>query len=149
MRLKLRLEDRRRMARPPGRCRLAGTATNAGARDEGGLTPLEERGVTIMGIRDGQIAWGRLYLEDKSLISEAAIPWLPDPSRCADLSAVDGRALTEMLREEIIIERHPSKIDKDGRRHYLIRAIPYQDPDLEEERLKAVHEVRVKIVARV
>ena len=28
--------------------------------------------------------------------------------------------------DKIIIERHPSKIDKDGRRHYLIRAIPYQ-----------------------
>jgi ketosteroid isomerase-like protein len=27
-------------------------------------TPLEERGVTIMGIRDGRIAWGRLYLEE-------------------------------------------------------------------------------------
>lgn len=27
-------------------------------------TPLEMRGVTIMGIRDGQIAWGRLYLEE-------------------------------------------------------------------------------------
>ena len=37
-------------------------------------------------------------------------------------------ALTEMLVDKIIIERHPSKIDKDGRRHYLVRAIPYQDP---------------------
>jgi ketosteroid isomerase-like protein len=27
-------------------------------------TPLEERGVTILGIRDGRIAWGRLYLEE-------------------------------------------------------------------------------------
>ena len=45
--------------------------------------------------------------------------------------------------------RHPSKIDKDGRRHYLIRAIPYQDPQQEAERLKAVHEARVKIVPRV
>ena len=35
-------------------------------------------------------------------------------------------------------ERHPSKIDKDGRRHYIIRAIPYQDPQQEAERLKAV-----------
>lgn len=25
---------------------------------------MDERGVTIMGIRDGQIAWGRLYLEE-------------------------------------------------------------------------------------
>jgi hypothetical protein len=46
-------------------------------------------------------------------------------------------------------ERHRSKIDKDGRRHYLIRAIPYQDPQQEAERLKAVHEARVKIVPRV
>ena len=55
-----------------------------------------------------------------------------------DLSAVDRRALTEMLVDKIIIERQPSKIDKDGRRHYLIRAIPYQDPQREAERLKAV-----------
>src|SRR5437870_4035522 len=27
-------------------------------------SPLEERGVTIVGIRDGRIAWGRLYLEE-------------------------------------------------------------------------------------
>jgi hypothetical protein len=45
--------------------------------------------------------------------------------------------------------RHPSKIDKDGRRSYLIRAIPYQDPQQEAERLKVVHEARVKIVPRV
>ena len=74
----------------------------------------------------------------------------PDPSLAwEDLSAVDRRALTEMLVDKIIIERHPSKIDKDGRRHYLIRAIPYQDPQQEAERLKAVHEARVKIVPRV
>jgi hypothetical protein len=42
-------------------------------------------------------------------------------------------------------ERHPSKIDKDGRRHYTIRAIPYQDPRQEAERLKAA---RVKIIPR-
>ena len=53
------------------------------------------------------------------------------------------------LVDKIVIERHPSKIDKDGRRHYLIRAIPYQDPQQEAERLKAVHEARVKIVPRV
>ena len=46
-------------------------------------------------------------------------------------------------------ERYPRKIDKDGKRHYLIRAIPYQDPQMEAERLKAVHEARVKIVSRV
>ncbi|MDP9233295.1 MAG: nuclear transport factor 2 family protein [Actinomycetota bacterium] len=33
-----------------------------GTKEDG--TPLEERGVTIMGIRDGRIAWGRLYMED-------------------------------------------------------------------------------------
>ena len=66
-----------------------------------------------------------------------------------DLSAVDRRALAELMVDKIIIERHPSKIDKDGRRHYLIRAIPYQDPQQEAERLKAVHEARVKIVPRV
>jgi len=27
-------------------------------------TPLEERGVIIMGIRDGRIAWGRLYADE-------------------------------------------------------------------------------------
>ena len=51
--------------------------------------------------------------------------------------------------DKIVIERHPSKIDKDGSRRYLIPAIPYQDPQQEAERLKAVHEARVKIVPRV
>ena len=64
-----------------------------------------------------------------------------------------GRPLSPVnhpkLVDKIIIPRHPSKIDKDGRRHYLIRAIPYQDPQQEAERLKAVHEARVKIVPRV
>ena len=41
------------------------------------------------------------------------------------------------------------KIDKDGRRHYTIRTIQCQDPQQEAERLKAVHEARVKIVPRV
>ena len=50
--------------------------------------------------------------------------------------------------DKIIIERRPSKIDNDGKRHYLIRAIPYQDPEQEAERLKAVHQARVKIVPR-
>jgi hypothetical protein len=54
-----------------------------------------------------------------------------------------------MLVEKIVIASHPHKIDKDGRRHYLIRAIPYQDPLQEAERLEAVHEARVKIVPRV
>jgi hypothetical protein len=50
---------------------------------------------------------------------------------------------------KITIEPRPSKIDKDGRRRYLIRAIPYQDPEMEAERLKVVHEAWVKIVSRV
>jgi hypothetical protein len=40
-------------------------------------------------------------------------------------------------------------MDKDGKCYYLIRAIPYQDPEREAARLKAVHEARVKIVPRV
>ncbi|MFL6043780.1 MAG: hypothetical protein ACJ72M_01520 [Propionibacteriaceae bacterium] len=54
-----------------------------------------------------------------------------------------------MLVDKIVIAPHPHKIDRDGRRHYLIRAIPYQDPQQEAERLKAVHGARVKIVPRV
>jgi ketosteroid isomerase-like protein len=33
-----------------------------GTKENG--TPLEERGVIILGIRDGRIAWGRLYVEE-------------------------------------------------------------------------------------
>jgi hypothetical protein len=40
-------------------------------------------------------------------------------------------------------------MDAAGRRHYTIRAIPYQDAQRDAERLKAVHEARVKIVPRV
>lgn len=50
--------------------------------------------------------------------------------------------------DKIVITPHPHKII-DGRRHYTIRAIPYQDPQQEAERLKAVHEARVRIVPRV
>jgi hypothetical protein len=86
--------------------------------------------------------------------SSRARAWLPtrqpDPSLAwEDLSAADRRALTKMLVDKIVIAPHPHKIDKDGRRHYLIRAIPYQDPEMEAERLKAVHEARVKIIPRV
>jgi len=38
--------------------------------------------------------------------------------------------------------------DGKRKRSYTIRAIPYQDPQQEAERLKAVHEARVKIVPR-
>jgi hypothetical protein len=95
-------------------------------------------------------AHDQLAREHNRLASEAAMPELPDPSLAwEDLSAEDRRALTEMLIDKIVIAPHPHKIDKDGRRHYLIRAIPYQDPQQEAERLKAVHEARVKIVPRV
>ncbi|HEV8421313.1 MAG TPA: nuclear transport factor 2 family protein [Actinomycetota bacterium] len=33
-----------------------------GTKEDG--APLDERGVTIVGIRDGRIEWGRLYLEE-------------------------------------------------------------------------------------
>ena len=54
----------------------------------------------------------------------------------------------EILGTGIVVAPHPHKI-VDGRRHYTIRAIPYQDPQQEAERLRAVHEARVKIVPRV
>jgi hypothetical protein len=99
--------------------------------------------------RELDAAHDQLAREHEHLTSEAAMPVLPDPSLAwEDLSAVDRRALTEMLVDKIIIERHPSKIDKNGTRHYLIRAIPYQDPQQGAERLKAVHKARVKIVPR-
>src|SRR4029453_14121826 len=58
--------------------------------------------------------------------SSRARAWLPtrqpDPSLAwEDLSAEDRRALTEMLVDKTVIAPHPHKIDKDGRRHYLIR----------------------------
>ena len=91
----------------------------------------------------------QLAREHNRLASEATMPELPDPSLAwEDLSAEDRRALTEMLIDKIIIYRHPNKII-DGKKHYTIRAIPYQDPDLEAEWLKAVHEARVKIVPRI
>ena len=47
----------------------------------------------------------------------------------------DEVALTELLVDKIVVAPHPHKI-VDVRRHYLIRAIPYQDPQQEAERLK-------------
>jgi len=94
-------------------------------------------------------AFDQLDREHKSLTCEAAMPELPDPSLAWEgLSSDDRRALTEMLIDKIVIAPHPHKI-VDGRRHYTIRAIPYQDPQQEAERLKAVHQARVKIVPRV
>jgi hypothetical protein len=99
--------------------------------------------------RELDAAHDQLDGEHKSLTSEAAMPELPDPSLAwEDLSTIDRRALTEMLVDKIVVAPHPHKI-VDGRRHYTIRAIPYQDPQQEAERLKAVHETRVKIVPRV
>jgi Recombinase zinc beta ribbon domain len=90
----------------------------------------------------------QLAREHKRLTSEAAMPELPDPSLAwEDLSAEDRRALTELLVDKIVIAPHPHKL-VDGRRHYTIRAIPYQDPEMDAARLKAVHEARVKIVPR-
>jgi hypothetical protein len=98
-------------------------------------------------------AHDQLAREHKRLASEAALPELPDPSLAVELawedrSSEDRRALTEMRVDKIVIAPHPHKIVY-GRRHYTIRAIPYQDPQQEAERLKAVHEARVKIVPRV
>jgi hypothetical protein len=93
-------------------------------------------------------AHDQLAREHNPLASEAAMPELPDPSLAwEDLSAGDRRALTELLVDKIVVAPHPHKI-VDGRRHYTIRAIPYQDPEMEAARLKAVHEARVKIVPR-
>jgi site-specific DNA recombinase len=95
-------------------------------------------------------AHDQLAREHNRLASEAAMPELPDPSLAwEDLSAEDRRALTELLVDKIVVAPHPHKIDEDGRRHYTIRAIPYQDPKMEVARLKAVHEARVKIVPGV
>jgi hypothetical protein len=99
-------------------------------------------------------ALDQLAREHKSLTSEAAIPELPDPSLAwEDLSSEDRRALTEMLVDKIVISQHPHVMvetpDGKRKRSYTIRAIPHQDPQQEAERLKAVHEARVKIVPRV
>ena len=66
-------------------------------------------------------------------------------------SATDVAASLADALEELSQARAPapSKIDKDGKRYDTIRAVPYQDPQQEAERLKAVHEARVKIVPRV
>jgi hypothetical protein len=78
------------------------------------------------------------------------MPELPDPSLAwEDLSPEDRRELTEMLVDKIVIYPHPHVMDAAGKRHYTIRAIPYQDPEIEAARLKALHEARVKIVPRL
>ena len=95
-------------------------------------------------------AHDQLAREHKSLTSEAAMPELPDPSLAwDDLSSADQRALTEILIDKIVIYSHPHVRDDAGNRHYTIPAIPYQDPEMEAERLQAVQEARVKIIPRV
>ena len=51
--------------------------------------------------------------------------------------------------DKIVIYPHPHVMDAAGNRHYTTRAIPYQDPEMEAERLQTVHEPRVKIIPRV
>jgi hypothetical protein len=55
----------------------------------------------------------------------------------------------KIAMDKIVIAPHPHKIDEDGRCHCTIRAIPYQDPQAEAQRPKAVHDARVKIGPRV
>ena len=49
------------------------------------------------------------------------------------------------------LDRHPStsptRSTGPAGRYYTIRAVPYLDPKM-ENRLKAVHEARVKIISR-
>jgi site-specific DNA recombinase len=55
-------------------------------------------------------AYDQLAREHKRLASEAAMPEQPNPSLVwEDLSSDDRRALTEMLIDKIIIERHPAR----------------------------------------
>jgi ABC-type phosphate transport system auxiliary subunit len=69
-------------------------------------------------------ALDQLDREHKSLTSEAAMPELHDPSLAwEDLSAVDRRALTEMLVDKIIIEAAPEQ-DRQGRQAPLRHPIP-------------------------
>jgi hypothetical protein len=94
-------------------------------------------------------AHDQLAREHKRLASEASMPGATGPVTGVGGPVSRGqRALTEMLVDKIIIAPHPHKII-DGGRHYTIRAIPNQDPEMEAARLKAVHEARVKIVPRV
>jgi len=53
------------------------------------------------------------------------------------------------LIDKVVIYPQPHVMDAAGNRHYTIRAIPYQDPDMEATRLKVLHEARVKIIPRV
>src|SRR6188768_915529 len=90
-----------------------------------------------------------------------SLPWT-QPTRGTRLSArvdvsssrsvVRGQACAygDAGRQIVISTPHVMVETPDGKRKrsYTIRAIPYQDPQQEAERLKAVHEARVKIVPR-
>jgi hypothetical protein len=73
-----------------------------------------------------QDGWIEFPLVNCLSVAPRARAWLPtrqpDSSLAwEDLSAEDRRVLTEMLVDKTVIAPHPHKIDKDGRRHYLIR----------------------------
>jgi hypothetical protein len=82
----------------------------------------------------------------------------PTPSRTTPPNPPPARRvrLAELLIGLVALgwdDRSPDspshKIDKDGRRTTPSAPSSYQDPQQEAERLKAVHEARVKIVPRV
>jgi hypothetical protein len=62
------------------------------------------------------------------LTSQAALPKAPDHRWRGRTYLLLIGALTELPMDKIIIERRPSKIGKDGRRHYLIRTTRTQIP---------------------
>jgi hypothetical protein len=53
------------------------------------------------------------------------------------------------LIDKVVIYPQPHVMDAAGNRHYTIRAIPYEDSEMEAARLKVLHEARVKIVPMV
>jgi hypothetical protein len=111
---------------------------------------------------DPSLAWEDLSAADRRALTELLVDKTviaPHPHKIDK----DGRRPLS----------RPHKIDKDGRRHYLVRTRstktagatissaqdrqrrqeplshprhPYQDPEMEAERLKAVHEALVKII---
>jgi hypothetical protein len=89
------------------------------------------------------LSWSAVWRRSPGTCTAICLPW-------EDLARFDRRALTEMLVDKIVIKPHPFTMVNGKRRgHYAIRAMPCQDPEQEAERLKAVHEARVKIVPRV
>ena len=94
-------------------------------------------------------AHDQLAREHNRLASEAAMPELPDPSLAWEDLSAEGSARPHRTAGRQDRHRSTSPQDHRRRRHYTIRAIPYQDPEMDAARLKAVHEARVKIVPRV